>query len=59
MTYALIQANQVDNIIAADASFAAFIAPRYQYVVQIDAISPRPDMGWSYDGESFSPPEEE
>lgn len=58
-TYALVQANIVQNVIVADAAFAAMIAPDWQAVVllnQPDGTLTTCGMGWGWDGTNFIDP---
>ncbi len=60
--FALIKDGSVENIIVADENFVALIAPKWNFIIRIDEISPRPEIGWAYqNGEFINPnvPEEE
>ena len=60
ITYALIKDNTVQNIIVADAAFAAMIALEWQEVVllnKLDGTIIRSSIGWDWDGKTFTPPE--
>ena len=60
-TYALVQANIVQNVIVADAAFAAMIAPDWQDVIllnQPDGTLTPCAMGWGWDGTNFIAPSE-
>ncbi len=59
ITYALIKNNTVQNIIVADAAFAAMIAPDWQAVIllnQPDGTLTPCAMGWGWDGTTFINP---
>lgn len=56
--YALISNGVVQNIIVADANFIAGISANWQHCVRIDQLDPVPGIGWSYDGATFTPPQE-
>ena len=58
-TYALVQANIVQNVIVADAAFAAAIAPEWQAVIllnQPDGTLTPCGIGWGWDGTIFAAP---
>ena len=56
--FAVIDSNTVHNIADGDAAFAASISSYHQAVVDVTAVVPRPEIGWSYNPLSgtFSPP---
>jgi hypothetical protein len=54
--FALVKSNSVHNVIVADQAFADAIASDWDVVVDVDAIIPRPGIGWSYAAGVFSPP---
>lgn len=56
--YATINGGVVENTILADAEFAAQIAGDFEHVINIDALDPRPGIGWLYDSgtETFTDP---
>jgi hypothetical protein len=56
MQYALIQNNVVANIAEADAEWAQAVAADWQYVVDLTGITPKPGIGWSFNGTSFTAP---
>lgn len=57
MIYAIINNNIIENVIVADADFAAMIANQHQYVLRVDNLDPQPAIGWTYDGQNFIAPE--
>lgn len=36
--------------------FYAAIAPEFDALAEVTGLTPRPDIGWSYDGTTFTPP---
>ena len=58
MIYAVINNNVIENVIIADEDFAQMIRQQNQYVLRVDNLNPEPSIGWTYDGSTFSPPEE-
>ena len=52
-TYAIVQNGNIVNVIEAS---AAFVSQFNLSAVQIDALSPEPGIGWSYDGATFAAP---
>lgn len=55
--YVVINNNVVENIVVANSSsFGDLI--NCDYFIEIDSLDPKPDIGWTYDGQDFSPPEE-
>lgn len=57
--YTLIKNNVVENIIVADAEFAATIAPGWQAVVLLnkpDGAMITASIGWGWDGTNFVAP---
>lgn len=57
MVYAQIKNGTVVNrIIIANEADVASQQAGMQAVIRIDVLSPQPDIGWSWDGESFSEP---
>ena len=57
MTYAQISDGVVENtIILDDVSLIPQFAAGFDYFVRIDELDPVPGIGWSYDGNNFSPP---
>ncbi len=57
--YALINDNVVQNVIVADAEFAAAIAPDWQAVIllnQPDGTLTPCGIGWAWDGTNFIAP---
>jgi hypothetical protein len=57
--YALIQDGIVTNTIIADESFVASIADKFDDVIEIVELHPRPSIGWGFTGESFIDPYEQ
>jgi hypothetical protein len=56
MLYAQINNNTVVNIIVLNnASQISTFSAGFQYFVQIDQLVPEPEIGWTYDGNIFSP----
>lgn len=53
MTFAIITASIVTNVIVSDANFVAI---NYPTAVRIDALWPVPGIGWHYDGSAFTRP---
>lgn len=47
--YALIKNGKVKNIILADAEFLPHIQSEWDYIVNVEELSPRPSIGWDYD----------
>lgn len=60
--YALINIGTVDNVALAgdppDASWLAAVEAQYDAVVNVTSTSPRPGIGWTYSGGTFTPPPE-
>jgi len=57
LTYAQISDGVVENtIILDDVSLIPQFAAGFDYFVRIDELDPVPGIGWSYDGNNFSPP---
>jgi hypothetical protein len=48
----------VDNVVVCSDEFAATVtlSGEYDALINITALSPRPEIGYSYDGANFSPP---
>lgn len=56
MIYAQIKDHVVCNcIVIEDLESPELFSTGYDYFVRIDNLNPRPSIGWSYDGQSFSP----
>lgn len=56
--FAIVNNNLIENVIVCEQEFADAIQGN-QFVVRIDQISPTPQIGWTYDGSTFTPPVEE
>jgi hypothetical protein len=63
MTYAQIKGGWILNVIILnDPSLLSLFfidpmgGPNFDYVLRIDEISPEPQIGWAYDGENFTNP---
>jgi hypothetical protein len=46
----------VNIIILNDSTLEPLFAQGFDACIQIDQLSPQPGIGWSYDGQSFTPP---
>jgi hypothetical protein len=58
--FAVIDNAIVSNTIVADEQFASLIRPEHEDVIEVTDMTPRPGIGWGYDGSEFvnpSPPE--
>lgn len=59
--WALISDNLVDNVAVAgrpaDSSWLASMRERYDAVVDVTAVEPRPGIGWTYENGAFTPPQ--
>ena len=61
MTYAQVKNGIVQNRIVVEEDSESNIKlflEGYDHCVRIDNLNPQPDIGWSYDGALFSPPEQ-
>jgi hypothetical protein len=57
LIYAQILSGSVQNIIVLnDSSLLSLFSAGFDYLIRIDNLDPIPQMGWLYDGSSFSPP---
>lgn len=57
MLFAQINDNVIQNIIVLDnSSMSSIFSAGFQYFIQVDILNPQPDVGWTYDGTTFSPP---
>ena len=56
IVYALVNDGFIVNTIKADHEFAELIAPQHDSVINITEVSPRPSIGWAWDGNSFTDP---
>jgi hypothetical protein len=56
MRWALVQSGVVENIIIAESDFITAIEGDWEYCVDLTGADPHPQIGWTYDGETFSPP---
>lgn len=57
MVYAQIKDNKVVNtIVVNEDTPLELFSEGYDYFLRIDEMSPRPAIGWSYDGEEFTAP---
>lgn len=56
MIYALIKDGIVKNRIVADSDFIALIADKWDFCIQVSGMDPEPQIGWLYDGSTFSEP---
>lgn len=60
MVYAQIKDSIVRNVIVLDdVTLAPLFDDSFDAIVRIDNLFPSPGIGWSYDGNTFSPPLEE
>lgn len=55
MKYARIYEGVVDEFFATDGDMATMFHPSLIWV-PIDGVSPKPDIGWLYNGSTFSAP---
>lgn len=57
MIYAQIKNNLVQNCIVLDnATLEPLFLEGFDYLIRIDNLDPQPGIGYSFDGQSFSPP---
>lgn len=57
MVYAQIKDDLVKNcIILRHTEYEELLAEGFDDLVRIDDLDPRPGIGWSYDGETFTAP---
>jgi hypothetical protein len=54
-TLALIQNNSVINIIQNCDAYITNQASNYQYIIDITIMNPQPQVGWTYNGTTFTP----
>jgi hypothetical protein len=56
MIYAQIKDGVVLNtIVLEDTSLESVFSAGFDYFISIDAVNPKPSIGWGYDGSAFSP----
>ena len=57
MIYAQVKSGVVVNtILIQDESLEGVFLQGYDYCINITSVIPKPDIGWSYDGENFTAP---
>lgn len=56
MIYAQIKNGKIENTIVLDEYSELFIEG-YDHLIRIDTVEPRPGVNWTYDGNTFAPPE--
>jgi len=57
MIYAQIKGGLVENIIKLnDVNLVDVFLEGYDFIIRIDELANTPQIGWSYDGNNFSPP---
>ncbi len=54
--YALIRNGVVRNVIVATGDFIATILANWDAAIDISDLDPKPGIGWTYNGTTFSPP---
>lgn len=57
LTLALVQSNLVTSIVVNNSIFITNNSSNYQYIVAVTTMNPKPQVGFSYDGTNFSPPQ--
>lgn len=51
--YAMIKDGVIQRFEAADEASVKAALPQWQYIVRVDDLSPKPKLGWSFDGSKF------